>query len=104
MSSFVTVHTFIRFPYHRFQIVIAVSKQVITHRQSDWLSTYLQLRDCLLDGSYYSFCICFVGMRQDRNKFIPAGSEYRSIVTDTPEIIIEAAYSFDGLTRIAPAP
>ena len=32
-----------------------------------------------------------------------AGSEYRSIVTDTPEIIIEATYNFDALTRIAPA-
>lgn len=32
-----------------------------------------------------------------------AGPEYRSIVTDTPEIIIEANYHFEGLTRIAPA-
>ncbi len=32
-----------------------------------------------------------------------AGPEYRSLVTDTPEIIIEAAYHFEGLTRIAPA-
>ena len=32
-----------------------------------------------------------------------AGPEYRSIVTDTPEIIIEANYSFEGLTRVAPA-
>ena len=33
-----------------------------------------------------------------------SGAEYRSIVTDTPEIIIEATYNFDALTRIAPAP
>ena len=33
-----------------------------------------------------------------------AGAEYRSIVTDTPEIAVTATYSFDGLTRIAPAP
>ena len=32
-----------------------------------------------------------------------AGPEYRDIVTDTPEITISATYSFDGLTRIAPA-
>ena len=32
-----------------------------------------------------------------------SGAEYRSIVTDTPEIIIEATYNFDALTRIAPA-
>lgn len=32
-----------------------------------------------------------------------AGAEYRDIVTDTPEIIVEAAYSFEGLTRISPA-
>ena len=32
-----------------------------------------------------------------------AGPEYRSLVTDTPEIIIEATYHFEGLTRIAPA-
>ena len=32
-----------------------------------------------------------------------AGPEYRGLVTDTPEIIIEATYSFEGLTRIAPA-
>jgi len=31
-----------------------------------------------------------------------AGAEYRDIVTDTPEIIISATYSFEGLTRIAP--
>ncbi len=32
-----------------------------------------------------------------------AGPEYRDIVTDTPEIIINASYTFEGLTRIAPA-
>ncbi len=32
-----------------------------------------------------------------------AGPEYRGLVTDTPEIIIEATYSYEGLTRIAPA-
>lgn len=32
-----------------------------------------------------------------------AGPEYRDLVTDTPEILIEATYKFDGLTRIAPA-
>ncbi len=32
-----------------------------------------------------------------------AGPEYRGLVTDTPEIIIEANYSFEGLTRVAPA-
>ena len=32
-----------------------------------------------------------------------AGAEYRDIVTDTPEIIINAVYSFEALTRIAPA-
>ena len=32
-----------------------------------------------------------------------AGPEYRSLVTDAPEIIIEATYNFEGLTRIAPA-
>ena len=32
-----------------------------------------------------------------------AGAEYRDIVTDTPEIAVTAAYSFEGLTRIAPA-
>ena len=31
-----------------------------------------------------------------------AGAEYRDIVTDTPEIAINAIYSFEGLTRIAP--
>ena len=31
-----------------------------------------------------------------------AGAEYRDIVTDTPEIIISATYTFEGLTRIAP--
>ena len=31
-----------------------------------------------------------------------SGAEYRGIVTDTPEIIINATYSFEGLTRIAP--
>lgn len=31
-----------------------------------------------------------------------AGAEYRDIVTDTPEIAINATYSFEGLTRIAP--
>lgn len=29
-----------------------------------------------------------------------AGPEYRSIVTDSPEILVEATYSFEGLTRI----
>jgi hypothetical protein len=32
-----------------------------------------------------------------------SGSEYRDIVTDTPEITIDATYSFEGLTCIAPA-
>ena len=32
-----------------------------------------------------------------------AGPEYRDLVTDTPEIIINATYTFEGLTRIAPA-
>ena len=31
-----------------------------------------------------------------------AGAEYRDIVTDTPEIAINATYTFEGLTRIAP--
>ena len=31
-----------------------------------------------------------------------AGPEYRELVTDTPEIIITATYTFEGLTRIAP--
>lgn len=31
------------------------------------------------------------------------GSEYKDIVTDTPEILIQTTYNFDGLTRIAPA-
>ena len=31
------------------------------------------------------------------------GSEYKDLVTDTPEILITATYNFDGLTRIAPA-
>ena len=32
-----------------------------------------------------------------------AGAEYRSLVTDTPEIFVEATCSFEGLTRVAPA-
>jgi len=32
-----------------------------------------------------------------------AGAEYRDIVTDTPEIAVEATYSFEALTRVAPA-
>ena len=32
-----------------------------------------------------------------------AGAEYRSLVTDTPEIIVQATLTFEGLTRIAPA-
>lgn len=31
-----------------------------------------------------------------------AGAEYRDIVTDTPEIAVEATYNFEALTRIAP--
>ena len=31
------------------------------------------------------------------------GAEYRDIVTDTPEIAVEATYNFEALTRIAPA-
>ncbi len=31
-----------------------------------------------------------------------SGAEYRDIVTDAPEILINATYSFEGLTRIAP--
>lgn len=31
------------------------------------------------------------------------GAEYKDLVTDTPEILLTATYSFDGLTRIAPA-
>ncbi len=31
-----------------------------------------------------------------------AGAEYRDIVTDTAEVTINATYSFEGLTRIAP--
>ena len=31
------------------------------------------------------------------------GPEYRDLVTDTPEVLITVTYSFDGLTRIAPA-
>ena len=33
-----------------------------------------------------------------------AGAEYRSLVTDSPEIIVQATCTFEGLTRIAPAP
>jgi len=32
-----------------------------------------------------------------------AGSEYRHLVTDTPELIATVTYSIEGLTRIAPA-
>ncbi len=32
-----------------------------------------------------------------------SGAEYRDIVTDTPEIAVTATYTFEGLTRIAPA-
>jgi len=32
-----------------------------------------------------------------------SGPEYRSLVTDTPELIVNATYSIEGLTRIAPA-
>jgi hypothetical protein len=28
-----------------------------------------------------------------------AGPEYRDLVTDTPEILVEATYHFEGLTR-----
>ena len=31
------------------------------------------------------------------------GAEYKFMVTDTPEMILEGTYSFNGLTRIAPA-
>jgi rhodanese-related sulfurtransferase len=31
-----------------------------------------------------------------------SGPEYRGLVTDTPEIAVQATYSFEGLTRIAP--
>lgn len=31
------------------------------------------------------------------------GAEYKDLVTDTPEVLLTATYSFDGLTRIAPA-
>ena len=31
-----------------------------------------------------------------------AGAEYRELVTDTPEIILNVTYTFEGLTRIAP--
>lgn len=30
------------------------------------------------------------------------GSEYRDLITDTPELIVNSEYSFEGLTRIAP--
>ncbi len=29
-------------------------------------------------------------------------AEYRDLITDTPELIVESKYSFEGLTRIAP--
>jgi len=32
-----------------------------------------------------------------------SGPEYRALVTDTPELIVETVYSLEGLTRIAPA-
>ena len=31
-----------------------------------------------------------------------AGAEYRDIVTDTPEIAVNATYAFEGLTRVSP--
>ena len=31
------------------------------------------------------------------------GAEYKDLVTDTPEITLQVSYSFEGLTRIAPA-
>ena len=50
------------------------------------------------------------GTMAEENEKIEAGglvfeipAEYRDLVTDTPEITLTATYSFEGLTRIAPA-